>query len=108
MIIVRGPVYFSPGDEKAFFDWLLSIPCVETVDGEGYDVHIRLKRPPGNSDLRELIAVLFRYRMNMQPLAAFRTTRNMAWFDDRAKFWHSGVFGRPARKMPKSNKRRAA
>ena len=108
MIVVRGPVYFSPGDEKAFFDWLLSIPCVENVGGEGYDVHIHLKRLPGNADLRELIAVLFRYRMKMTSLAAFRTARNAAWFDNRIKFWHAGVFGRPKRNMSKGTKRRSA
>jgi hypothetical protein len=93
-IIVRGPTYFAPGDEKAFFDWPQAIPCVESVGGRVRDLHIRLKRPPSDSDLRELIALLYRYRMNMKVLAAFKTSRNAAWFFDKSgMFWHRKVFG---------------
>jgi hypothetical protein len=68
-LIFRGPTYYSPGDEKAFFDWLLSIPSVKAVGGKLWDLSITLKRQPSNADLRELLALLFRYRMDMKPLA---------------------------------------
>ena len=93
-LIVRGPRYFAPGDETAFFSWLQSISCIASVGGEGYDVHIKLKRPPSDSNLRELIALLFRYRMNMRVLATYRTERNAHWFDDPKMYWHAKVFGR--------------
>ncbi|HEY1708910.1 MAG TPA: hypothetical protein VGG10_11650 [Rhizomicrobium sp.] len=93
-LVVRGPTYFAPGDEKAFFDWLQSIPCVEDVRGSLRDLHIIFKRPPSNGDLRELIALLHRYRMNMKPLAAFRTPRNAEWFTRPGSFWHAKVFGK--------------
>jgi len=57
-LIVRGPKYGSPLDEKMHFDWLASIPCVADVGGELNDMHITLKRLPDDSDLYELIAVL--------------------------------------------------
>jgi hypothetical protein len=93
ILIVRGPTYFSPGDEKAFFDWLQAIPCVSRVGGQVRDLHITLKRAPTDNQLRELIALLYRYRMSMRGLAAFKTSRNAAWFaNDRDKFWHNRVF----------------
>jgi len=93
-LILRGPRYYSPGDEKAFFDWLCAIPCVKGVQGELRDLHVTLKRQPGNTDLRELLALLFRYRMNMKPLAAMRTARNAAWFsENKNAYWHARVFG---------------
>ena len=93
-LAIRGPVYYSQRDEKAFYDWLRSITCVAEVGGRLRDVHITLKRRPSDSDLWDLLALLFRYRMNMKSLAAFRTTRNAKWFDDPKKFWHAKVFGR--------------
>ena len=93
-IIVKGPRYFSLGDEDAFFNWLRTIKCVKDFGGVGWDLHITLPRPPGNADLRELIALFFRYRVNMRSLAAFRTKRKSKWFAENPKaFWRSKVFG---------------
>lgn len=94
MLIATGPRYFSYGDEKAFFGWLESIPCVASVGGRGRDIHIKLKRRPSDSDLRELTAIFFRYRMNMKKLADYRTARNAHWFDAPEAYWHAKMFGR--------------
>ncbi len=94
-LVIRGPKYFSPGDEKAFFDWLQSLSCVAKVGGRLRDLYITLKHVPNDTDLRELIALLFRYRMNMKSLAAFRTSRNAKWFANNPDaFWHAKVFGK--------------
>ena len=93
-LTVRGPTYFSQGDEKAFFDWLQSISCIEEVEGDLRDLHIILKRLPSDADLRELVALLYRYRINMRPLATMRTPRNSRWFADNPNaYWHRRVFG---------------
>jgi hypothetical protein len=93
-LIVRGPRYFSPGDEKAFFDWLQSIPCVSRVAGQVRDLHVTLKRAPTDNQLREFIGLLYRYRMNMKGLAVFKTSRNARWFaNNENAFWHKRVFG---------------
>ncbi len=93
ILIVRGPTYYAQGDEDAFFTWLQSIPCVANVGGEGLDVHIALKRTRlSDSDLRELLAIFFRYKLQMSVLARFETERNRHWFCDRQKYWHAKVF----------------
>ena len=93
-LIVALGTFGSAGDEKAFFDWLQSIPCVEAVLGRSRVLHITLRKQPSNSDLRELIALLQRYRLDMRPLAALRNERNAAWFaENRSSFWHVHVFG---------------
>ena len=79
IIIVKGPTYFAPGDEKAFFDWLQSIPCVAGVGGKLRDLHITLKRSPSASDMVELAALLRRYRMPAKALDPLRTARNIRW-----------------------------
>lgn len=94
-LTVRGPTYFSAGDEEAFFSWLQAIACVASVGGHGYDLTLDLKRRPGDADFRELIALFFRYRMNMKPLAALQTARNAKWFAENPQaFWHAKVFGK--------------
>jgi len=101
-LVVRGPRYFSQGDEKAFFDWLYSVSCVAKIGGRLRDLYVTLKRAPNDADLRELIALLFRYRMNMKPLAVFLTSRNAKWFAANPDaFWHAKIFGKGVRE--KSN-----
>jgi len=94
-LIVRGPTYFSAGDEKAFFDWLQSIPCVGDIGGRYRNLHITLKRQPTDLQLRELIALLYRYKINMKQLEKFKTKRNAKWFASNPDaYWHWRIFGR--------------
>ena len=74
---------------------------MESVEGQSRDPHIRLKRLPSKADLRELIALRYRYKMDMTTLAAMRTPGNAKWFDQDPKaYWHSPVLGKPRRKAP--------
>lgn len=68
-LILRGPTFWSEGDEKSFFDWLHSVSCIEGVKGNLRDLHIQLKRTPSASNKRELEAIVRRYRMNAKSLA---------------------------------------
>jgi hypothetical protein len=95
VLTVSGPTFFSARDEGSFFHWLQTISCVESVAGQLTDLHIRLKRPPSATDLRELIALLYRYQMDMRPLAALKTARNASWFaQDTDVYWHAPIFGK--------------
>jgi hypothetical protein len=81
ILTVKGPRYFAPGDEKAFFDWLLSIPCVAGVRGELRNLHVSLKRSPSAMDMVELSALLKRYRMPGKALDPFKNARNVKWLN---------------------------
>lgn len=93
ILVVRGPTYFSQQDEDVFFGWLQSIGCVDRVVGRLRSLHILLKRPPSEAQLRELLALFQRYRLNMRPLAVLKTNRNARWFADPQKYWFRKVFG---------------
>ena len=93
-IRVQGPTYFSQNDETAMFEWLGRMAVLRDVTGEGYDLIIRLKRAPTDNQLRDLLALFFRYQMDMRPLAILRTTRNEGWFADQGGYWFDAVFGR--------------
>jgi hypothetical protein len=67
---------------------------VKSVRGAADGLHVSFSRSPTDNQLRELIALLFRYGLDMKPLAAFKTTKNKIWFaDKKTMFWHGRVFG---------------
>ena len=81
--------YFSQLDEASFFAWARRIPCVTSVN-QGF-LHVRSKRL-AESDLRDLIAIMHRYRMPMAQLRQFLNDRNEYWFNDSNTYWHREVF----------------
>ena len=92
-LVARGVAYYSPHDETAFFGWLDRLDCVESYRGTLGDLVITLKRPPTKPDLRDLIALFFRYDADMRQLARFETRSNRRWLRDPAAYWHRAVFG---------------
>lgn len=93
LITVQSPTYFSQNDETAMFEWLGRIDVVSDVTGEGHNLTLRLKRTPTDDQLRDLLALFYRYGMDMKPLAALRTAKNESWFSDRSNYWYGSVFG---------------
>jgi hypothetical protein len=89
-----GVTFGHLNDERAFFEWLARIPCVERYVGEGRrGLVVYLKRAPRKDELREILALCHRYGVDMRQLAKFETAKNRAWFCDPIKYWHQAVFG---------------
>jgi hypothetical protein len=85
--------FYHQNDERAFFEWLSRIPCVESyLGGREKGLVVQLKRRPGKDDLRQLLALCHRYGVDMRQLAKFETARNRNWFCDPEKYWYSAVF----------------
>jgi hypothetical protein len=94
----KGVRFYHKNDERPFFEWLSRIPCVKSFNGEGNDgLVVRLKRKPGNDDLRQLLALCHRYGVDMRQLAKFETARNRDCFCDPQSYWYKGVFGKARR-----------
>jgi len=90
-----GAIFYHQSDERAFFEWLRRIPCVEAYRGEGQlGLVVDLRRAPKKDELRELLALCRRYGMDMHQLAKFETSRNRSWFRDPKAYWYEAVFGR--------------
>jgi hypothetical protein len=88
--------FFHLSDERAFFEWLSRIPCVERYEGDGnWGLVVYLKRRPGKDDLRQLLALCHRYGVDMRQLAKFETAKNRDWLRDPKSYWHQAVFGKP-------------
>lgn len=92
-----GVTFYHPADERAFFEWLERIPCVGSLGGhggrDGPGLLVKLKRRPGQDDLRQLLAICHRYGVDMRQLAKFETDKNRSWFRRPGMYWHDAVFG---------------
>lgn|SRR5579862_1171769 len=90
----RGVIFYHLNDERAFFEWLGRIPCVESYKDEGgRGLVVHLKRKPRKDELREFLAICRRYGVDMRQLAKFETAANRRWFRDPQKYWYEAVFG---------------
>jgi hypothetical protein len=90
----QGTVFFSQLDEAAFFAWLEKLPCVSGFAGRGdilfIQVHVSKVDEYG---LRDLLALFWRYGVDMKQLAAFDKQEFAHWFHNRNAYWHKSVFG---------------
>lgn len=92
-MVAKDVWYYSPGDENAFFAWLRGLHSVLNVCGVGSELQIVVRdNPIPDDELRELIAVFFRYEIEMTQLALFLNEHNAHWFKQQGMFWHSKVF----------------
>ena len=69
VLVVRGPIFHSRGDEDAFFWWLKRIRLVSGVSNRGADIHIQLR--PGKvskDEVRELRSLFMRYALDSTDL----------------------------------------
>lgn len=71
---VRGPLFFSAHDEAGMFEWLAKIRNV-SVTGVGPNLVFDVRRPLSRTGLRELLALFFRYQLDMRPLAGRKVGR---------------------------------
>lgn len=90
-LVAKDVVYFSALDEETFFAWLNKLKCISELRGIGTALNITVQ-PPTDADLRELIAVFSRYKIDQRQLAQFLTLQNKSWFKDPVAYWHATVF----------------
>ncbi len=86
-------MYFSDGDEAAFFAWLDKISSVDSYKGRGSTLYIKVNATAVDAnDLREIIALFHRYGVDLRQLAVF-DRKKFSWFRRKNAYWHEDVFG---------------
>lgn len=93
--------YYSNIDEELFFEWIQKIPSIIKYDGIKDELFLYFKNNNINeNDLRELLALFYRYQIEMKQLAIFLNEINKKWFfENDTAYWHKKVF-----KTKKNNK----
>ena len=90
----EGVKYWSELDEQAFFWWIDHIQSVASISGDGRILTLNIEEGKiSDTDLRELLALAFRYGCDMSQFSQFLTASNSRWFfgNDEA-YWHNAVF----------------
>lgn len=95
VLVCKRLVFYELKDEEAFFEWVGKIKSIIKYDGQGDEIHLHVKSNIiSDHDLRDLVALFFRYKVKMEQLAIFLNPKNQAWFGDNPKmYWHKKVFG---------------
>jgi hypothetical protein len=86
--------FYSRGDERRFFLGLSEIDCIKNIKGVGlglvFDVDLnRLSK----EKLFELIALLWRYQIDLMPLRLLSESRKkFAWLSEPQFYWHASMY----------------
>lgn len=93
-IRVEGPLFYSLTDEDYFVDWFEKIDALVSTAAELRDIMLYFHSAViPDTDLRELIALFTRYRLDMRGLSVFLNDSNRSWLANPEKFWFAGIFG---------------
>lgn len=88
-IVCKKVYFYSQLDEDAFFAWIKSISCIKKFEGAGDELYLDLvDRELSCDDIRNLIALLYRYKIRMDQLQPFITENNKA----AAKPWKKQIY----------------
>ena len=95
ILTCKRVTFHSPKDEDAFFGWIKKIDCIDEFTAAHDELYLHIAcRDLHDHDLQELIALFYRYNIDMKQLAIFLNDRNRSWFHENKKaFWHKKVFG---------------
>jgi hypothetical protein len=85
-----GITFGSQLDEEHMFSWASEISCV--VRWEQDTLIVRSLRI-SEANLRDLLALFWRYGIPMAQLAQFQNNKNVGWFAAPKAYWHKKVFG---------------
>ena len=87
--------YYSRKDEDAFFEWIKKIDCIVDFSGAGKQLYLSIVTDDlYEYDLRDLLALFYRYKIDMKQLKVFLNKSNKDWFFSNKKaYWHEHVFG---------------
>lgn len=90
----KSVLFYSVGDELSFFKWIESIKFIRKFEGNGNNLYLSVKsKCPSDHCLRELLALFYRYKINMSQLSLFLNDKNKHWFfDNKEAYWHKKVF----------------
>jgi hypothetical protein len=93
-LICKSVIFYSQKDEDMFFTWIKKIKCIEKFEGAGDELYLDLKsKVISDQNLRDLLALFYRYKIDMKQLKIFLNKRNEKWFYGNPKgYWHKKVF----------------
>jgi len=97
-LIWKNVRFYSDLEKKVFFEFIEKIKSIAEFEQENKKLYLyfKSKRIP-DKDLRALIGLFDRFKIDMKQLKIFLNERNKKWFKDGAGeyvgYWVKKVFG---------------
>ena len=86
--------FYAEADELSFFKWIDGIKAVRRWWYVSDCLFLNVTSRPSQKDLRDLLGLFQRYKMDMRVLAPLRAATTALWFTNPKQPWHKQVFGR--------------
>src|SRR5437016_5336138 len=94
VLVCKSVEFGSQNDENAFFEWIGKINCIESILDQGKELYLHINKTTIDEyELRDILALFDRYKVNMKQLAQFLASDNKEWFYDKKSYWYKRVFG---------------
>ncbi len=96
ILICKDLKFYSKKDENVFFEWINKIDCIDSTSVHLNEFHLYMASDELEDDaLRNLLALFYRYKLDMSQLKRFLTKDNKKWFFDKKYpgYWNKKVFG---------------
>jgi hypothetical protein len=87
----HATIFYSQLDESLFFDALRRISAVKKIEGRGQDLFLSVPSRMSDKALGELIALFYRYKVDMRQLAPFIAKGRGSWFRNSKAYWSKRV-----------------
>ena len=88
----RHLAFLSHSDEAAFFHWLELLKDFASCRGVFDTIEIDIASNKLQDDqLRELIALFHRYRIDMRQLEIFENRSNKGWLRNKQAYWYEAM-----------------
>lgn len=82
--------FYSMNDEAIFFEWIKKISCIQSFSGSGDELYLDLvDKELSYDDIKDLIALFYRYKINMKQLSSLLNEKNKEAFLP----WKREIFG---------------
>ncbi len=93
-LVCKSVWFYSQHDEAIFFEWINKIRCIKRFEGVGDELYLYLvRRKLTYHDIKDLIALFFRYKIDMKQLVPLKNESNEGAF----KPWKHKIFPKPKR-----------
>ncbi len=95
ILVCKELAFYSQRDQEIFLEWVSRLDCIQQVSGSGNELLLHLgSNMPADWQLRELIGLFYRYKIDMSQLSIFLTDENKIWFcnQDSKEFWYQDIF----------------
>lgn len=101
-LIARRIKFYSLDDEDLFFWWIEKIACIEKYEAAHDELYLDLRDGPLSADdIRELVALCVRYKIDIKQLASLMHEDNKEAFSS----WEKKIVGSFLKKTRKNEKK---